>query len=225
MTVSKHLVEIRYKPAARVLDRRGEITDALVTELLNQWNITPNKIDLSSESDKNIIAFFSYKNLGLVSQSPHDKEFFQEKATQFIKTAWPHVPTTELIRVGIRSTFYIASSGFTETFEGYKSKFLKTTDEELKVFNSNLVDVGFALNFSDGDVKFNIQTGPMEREQAKSFFGDEEELPEAGIYVDIDFFRDSFDVSTPQRTILSMLSAGIVKAEEVKDIFCQKLVG
>jgi len=61
--ISKHILEIRYKPNSRFLDRRGEIAYILSGQMFDQWNIGNNRIDFANKKHHNIEAFFSYRNL------------------------------------------------------------------------------------------------------------------------------------------------------------------
>src|SRR5205807_988240 len=74
----------------------------------------------------------------------------------------------------------------------YKSHFLAMPDKRLKTFNGTLADLGIALNFNgEGNTKFNISTGAMNKEQTKQFFTDPSLLPEVGIFTDTDFFNEN----------------------------------
>ncbi len=48
--ISKHIIEARFKPNARFLDRRGAVADSLAASnlLFEHWNTTANRIDFKS---------------------------------------------------------------------------------------------------------------------------------------------------------------------------------
>ena len=71
--IAEYVVEIRFKPNARVLDKRGEIASNLLSKLLNQWSISSNQILLSSKENLDTKAVFSFKNVSFVSNYPNDK--------------------------------------------------------------------------------------------------------------------------------------------------------
>ena len=77
--ISKHLVEIRYKPSSRFLDKRGEIADLLSSTTFDQWNISSNRIDFSSKEQENIGAFISFRNLGLFTNYPNTQDFLWKR--------------------------------------------------------------------------------------------------------------------------------------------------
>ncbi|OJI06584.1 hypothetical protein BK004_02790 [bacterium CG10_46_32] len=218
-TISKHLVEIRYKPNSRFLDKRGEVADLLSNSIFDQWNISTNKINFSSKKDDNIEAFFSFRNLGLFTNYPNTQDFFLEKAKDFIKSAWNYFPTGNIIRVGVRSTYLFETRDFKNTFDKYRSKFLALSDEDIKEFDGDLIDLGFPLNFSIGEDFFNVNTGPMEKDQSKEMvLNDEEELPTTGVYIDVDYFRKEFSPHTTQKNILEFVDKGIQKADKISKL-------
>jgi len=47
---------------------------------------------------------------------------------------------------------------------------------------------------------------------------DDEELPEAGIYVDIDYFKKNFLHTLTQKNVLDFIDTGIEKAGNIKDL-------
>lgn len=215
---SKHLIEIRYKPSSRFLDKRGEIAEMLSSSTFDQWNISTNRISFSSKETEDIGAFISYRNLGLFTAHPNTKDVFVEKAKDFIRSSWNYFATDKITRVGIRSTYLIETKGFKESFDKYRKKFLALSDEDISQFGGDLVDLGFPLNFSVDEDFFNINTGPMEKSQSKEFVIDDKELPSAGVFVDVDYFRKEFSPHTTQRNILDFLDKGIDKAEKIKTL-------
>lgn len=215
---SKHIIEIRYKPNSRFLDKRGEIAELLASTLFDQWNISNNRIDFSNKENGNLLAFFSFRNLGLFTNYPNTTDFFNKKAKDFIRSAWTHFSTDKITRIGIRSTYIVESESFKISFDEYRKKFLGLSDEDLKRFDGDLIDVGFPLSFAIGEDFFNINTGPMEKSQAKEFLIDTEELPASGIYVETDYFRKEFSPHITQKNVLDFVDKGIDKAEKIKDL-------
>jgi hypothetical protein len=215
---SKHIIEIRYKSNPRFLDRRGEIVEMLSGSLFDQWSIANNRIDFTSKKNENIAAFFSYRNLGLFSNYPNTTEYFKDKAREFIRAAWSYFLTKKITRIGIMSIYLIESKNFKESFDRYRSSFLGLSDDNLKKFEGDLIDLGFPLNFTVGEDFFNITTGPMEKIQSKEFIINDEELPDAGIYIDVDYFRKELSPYITQKNVLEFLDKGIEKADKVKSV-------
>lgn len=223
--ISKHIIEIRFRPDARFLDRRGAIASSLSfsSRLFKHWNISPNRIDFTSENNPHVRAFFSYRNLGLVSVSPNETAFFVESAESFVKSAWSDLPNTEFSRIGVRSMLLVETDNFEEAVDAYLKHFLKLTDEDLKEFGGNLIDVGIPINFADDKgTHFNVVTGPMEREQAKQRLG-ELELPPVGFFVDVDYFRKNFSPDIKQKNVLDLLKDGVEKAKLVTTLIVNRV--
>ncbi len=216
-TISKHVLEVRYKPDPRFLDRRGEIAGIISRQQFDQWNIGSNRIEFASKKHLGIGAFFSYRNLGFFSEYPVLTDDFNKKAKEFFKSTWTYFPTNQITRIGVRSTFLVESKNFKAVFDKYKSLFLGLKDEHIKKFGGDLIDLGFPLNFAIGEEFFNIITGPMEKKQSKEFVMDADELPETGVYIDVDYFRKEFSPYITQKNIMDLIDRGVEKAKEIKN--------
>lgn len=226
-SVTKHFLEVRFQPLPTILDKRGMVTETLLSELFDFWNINQNRIDIVSTGNKNISAYVTYANYGLISESPNTSELFIEQAQELIKKIWTIIPSNRTLRVGIRTFHYFSEKkSFDTLLRLYKNHFLSIPDKRLKVFNSTLADIGIALNFDgEGNTKFNINTGAMQKEQAKQFFADHSLLPEVGIFTDTDFFNESHSqLSTlKQRDFLNLVTQGVNKAKSVQSIVTETL--
>ncbi len=214
--ITNHLVEIRFKPNPRFLDNRGFIADQIVeNSVFNHWIISENRIDFSSNKNLGLSAFFSFRNLGVTSNYPATKKEFLNITEEYIKSVWEHFITNSIVRIGVRSVYLIESENLTKTFNMYKSKFLKLSDNDIKKFGGELVDVGFPLNFVDGKNFFNIMTGPMEKKQSKNIFGDN--AFESGIYLEVDYFKEEISPHIIQKHTIQFVQNGIKKANSIAE--------
>ncbi len=201
------------------MDKRGVIAESLVGELLNGWSIGNNRINFTNKENKNFGAIVSYKNFGFISESPNDTNFFSENSKDFVKKTWNYIPTGKITRIGVRSTYLVEQSNFEKALENLKKEFLNLNGGKLEKFGGELVDVGLPLNFKEGDIKFNINFGVMEKEQSSQFFIDEESVPDCGVFIDVDYFQDdnfSF-VSAKQSNILQFIDNGLTKSKSVME--------
>ena len=219
--ISEHVVEIRFKPNARVLDKRGEIASTLLSTLLNQWSISSNQILLSSKENLDVKAVFSFKNVSFVSNYPNDSKFFLKNAEAFIKSAWSLFPNNEIVRVGVRTKYLIPTKDFKSTFDSYRKNFLALKDEQIKEIGGTLIDLGFPLNFTDGDNFFNIMTGPMEKAQFGQFLKEQEDIFENGVFLDFDYFKQEFSPYTKQKDIIDFLKLGVEKADKACSVISE----
>lgn len=217
--IQKHILEIRFTPTPSIVDKRGVIAESLVSELLNGWSIGNNRINFTNKENKNFGAFVSYKNFGFISESPNDTDFFLENSKDFVKKTWNYIPTGKITRIGIRSTYLIEQSNFEKALENLKKEFLNLNSGKLEKFGGELVDVGLPLNFKEGDVKFNINFGVMEKEQSSQFFIDEESVPDCGVFIDVDYFQDDIfsSVSVKQSNVLQFIDNGLTKSKNVME--------
>lgn len=213
-TITEYVIEIRFKPNAKVLDKRGEIATSLISKLLDQWTISNNQISLTSKENTDVKAMFSFRNISFVSNHPNDEKFFLEKAEEYIKSAWTHFPTNEIVRIGVRTKFLISSTDFKTIFDAYRKNFLALSDEQLKKIGGTLVDLGFPLNFVDEDNFFNVMTGPMEKEQFNQFLKTQEDIFDNGVFIDFDYFKQEFSPHIKQKDIIDFLKLGVKKAND-----------
>jgi hypothetical protein len=219
--ISKYVIEIRFKPDPRFLDKRGEIAAKLTgpRALFQGWRISPNRIDFTTPRDQNLTAFFSFSNLGLVSASPNKVENFTKSAENWLRATWSEfLHKADLTRIGIRSIFFIETDSFEKCYDAYRERFLKLSDEELDRFGGELIEIGFPLNFRKGEDYFNLVTGPMRDIQAKlpQFLG-RTDLPAVGIYLDVDFYRKDLP-RMELKDVLELLNIGVDKAEEIASL-------
>jgi hypothetical protein len=223
--ISKHVVEVRFKPNAAILDKRGQIAESLTVKQFDFWSISDNRIDFVNKDCKHISGFLSFRNAGFSSVYPMTVEYFVENAKDFIQRAWIFFGTNEVIRIGVRSTFLSEVSDFENTLRAYREHFLKLNDEEVKEFGGQLVDVGFPLNFVMGGKRFNIMTGPMKKAQALIQYGNEEGIPETAIFLDVDYFKSEFGKEFRLKEALNFIEEGTQKAREINKLICNWICG
>lgn len=221
-TIVNHIFEIRVKPDARFLDKKGSVADQMINPKLNHWNISRNRIDFTSSDSPELTAFFSFRKLGVASRAPISTDEFKKTTEEFIKSAWQHFATNTIIRLGVRSIFLTQVSDFKKAFDTYREKFLKLGNSDLNKFGGDLVDLGFPLNFIEGDNFFNISTGPMEDKQSKDIFGDK--AFKTGLFLDVDYFRKEVSPHIIPKHIVSFVEDGIKKANMVLQQITQLII-
>lgn len=211
--LSNHILEVRFRPSPRFLDEKGHIAAHMTNDEFNHWNISSNRIDFSSSEHPELAAFFSFSNLGVTSAPPASTADFLNTVKEYIKSAWQHFEKETIIRMGVRSKYLIEVSSITKAFNAYKNKFLKLSDDDITKFGGELVDVGFPLNFIAGDNFFNVNTGSMEKKQSEGIFG--EKAFEAGIYVEVDYFRKEISPNIIVKHVISFVNDGTKKADSI----------
>jgi len=217
VTISKHIVEIRFKPDGTMLDRQGQTANILVNgdNLFNQWSIA-GRVNLSTDDNPNIKAFISHRNVGITSYHPNDSDFFVMEASKFIQSAWSLFSNMPLLRLGVRSTLLVSVEDFDETVERYRNKFLKLDSDDFQQLGGEMVDLGFPIKFVSGDDCFNIMTGPMKSDQARLYMKevDPKHFPDVGMFLDVDYFRTEFK-RMKQQAICDYINSGVKKAYNI----------
>lgn len=195
--VSESVLEVRFKPDPRVLDRRGEWADVLSAKLgMSRWQIIENRLDLSSEKSKER-AFLSFRNFGYIADDVRGPDAWRERASAVVHAIFRlsgfHSPLL-IERIGVRGRFCMPFSGtFAELREAFSQSYVGPADPLMSALGEGvrLEDVGAPLNFSDELGNFNTTCGPMGREQLGEFFKKRSDLPEVGLYYDIDYWQRS----------------------------------
>ena len=190
----QQVFELRFEPMGAFLDIRGKLADHVRKEMFKHWAIGENRLDFwdsdKREEDKNT-AFVSYRNCGFVSIQPPTENFFEDKASKFLRVlstssvfAFPRAT-----RLGVRSSFFAYSHlPFSELCQKFYHHFYQ--EQITRLFGGTVEDVGIIVNLRKDKSFFNITTGPMKKEQAVQYFkaklGD---LKDVGVYFDIDYFQ------------------------------------
>jgi hypothetical protein len=189
-SLSAHLFEIRYKPSAKILDKRGEWADVLATEMgFSHWNIGPNRIDINDEDGHS--CFVSFRNAGYAARDAIHSTF-QDNAVKFFKAVlqlddFPKPLSVE--RIGVRQKYLSPFDGaFEELVERFTKHYIRLTDQAVEAIGGKLIDIGAPLNFADRHGNFNTQAGPVAKEQGKQLMEGREDLPAIGFYYDIDYW-------------------------------------
>lgn len=190
---NKFIFEIRYKPNPKVLDYRGIWAEKISDHMkLSEWRIAENRIDVFDKDAKNR-AFVGFNNSGFVSNDVPTANYFPEKTVKFFKFVLDIDGFDSPIfvaRIGVRSKFFKAYVGtFNDLINKYSTQYLILTDKAKEIINADLTDIGGPLNFKDSHGNFNTMSGPMKAEQAKQYLEREDDLPDVGLYFEIDYWQ------------------------------------
>lgn len=214
----EQILEVRFKPDPKILDKRGDIAATLGDAFLNKWSITPNSIELKSENEAKVKAFFGFRNMGVSSNYPYPKDDFLNLAKDYIKRGWHLIPFNNLERIGVSTKLIVETDNFTEYLRIFREKFIALNDDQLGQFGGDLVDISIPLNFSEGLNQFNIVLGPIQKEELEVFFKDQEKtIPDYGLFSHVDYFTTEISPSIKQKDILTFIDTGVAKADSVMD--------
>ena len=227
--ISEHVLEVRYKPNAKILDYRGTWAEGISKEMeLDQWGIVENRVDVYNK-DKTILAFVGYKNAGFVVHDAQTKNYFSDKAVKFFKYLFSlegFGKELHVNRIGVRSRFAKKYDGpFEELVQKYEQNYLTLNPEAAKVIDAELVDIGGPLNFKDKAGNFNTMSGPMESKQLVRFFDrDSDTLPEVSLFFDIDYWIKPDEIMAERHVLNKVKTFAEASWERFEDI-CHIVIG
>lgn len=190
---NKFIFEIRYKPNAKVLDYRGIWAERISSHMkLPEWRIVENRIDVFDKDAKNR-AFVGFRNSGFTSNDVPTANYFPDQTVKFFKFVLEMEGFDAPIfvtRIGVRAKFYRSSNvNFNDLLERYSTRYLTLTDKAKEIMSADLIDIGGPVNFKDSHGNFNTMSGPMKEAQAKQYLERKDDLPEVGLYFDIDYWK------------------------------------
>jgi len=188
------LVEVRYKPNARILDFRGTWAKAISEFMeLPHWQIVENRIDIFTE-DRAIRAFVGFRNAGLGLLESPNRSYFGDQATKLLRFVLELEGFGDPLlveRLGVRSKFCDPFKGtFDDLRDRFSSRYITLTDRAKVAIGADarLVDIGAPLNMADRLGNFNSMSGPMAKDQFPRLFMKDEVFPDVGLYYDIDYW-------------------------------------
>ena len=204
--INETVFEMRFRPNARILDRRGDWASRLADHMsLQHWHIRDNRIDVFSQA-RDIHCFVGFRNAGMVVLNAPTRNFFSDKVGRFLKWLFGEKEfegNVSVGRLGVRGKFCTPYEG---TFQSLSQRLAErysplTTEAQKALGDVELIDIGLNLNFKDRLGSFNTGCGPMDTEQLKEFFPREEDLPEVGLFYDIDYFSNPTKALAPKDII------------------------
>ena len=213
MIEKKYVSEIRFIPRPDFLDMMGKMANALVNSSFTNWKISQNRVEVTN---KDSLFFVTYSSLGFVTVKKDEMKDCMERLSIALNILGDLPPT----RWGVR-IYTIASSNkqFPKLLDEYKKELLNFKPSDFSKIGGELKDVGVSYVFQRDAQKYHIQTGPMEKEQAKDFFPDAK-LTKRGIFVDLDIYKDSFFVDDKRkRKIENFINDSFIEGEKVIDQF------
>lgn len=116
-----------------------------------------------------------------------------------------------IIRSGVRIFCVIKNIDFKKGLDKMKKLFVDTKNEFFTQFTDDIIDIGFPINFQSGNAKYNLSMGPMRLSQIQSFFDIKEGLPDEGLFIDVDYFREQYDA----KDCKAFIEEGAVKTIEM----------
>lgn len=199
--VAEEILEIRYQPRASFLSHMGELADYIRDrEVFPFWEIDTNTINFrdAQKAPKQLHAFFSYRNAGLVAQDPPTRNFFRDKAIQYWKAieSNKHFPIPQVQRIGVRNRCFVASSLAFESLEERAYGFLCRPDV-LRIMGGRRSDHQVVLETRDGNLKGRLAIGCMHKDEAQRLYKfPSPHFESTGVFIDLDTATESIESGT-----------------------------
>jgi hypothetical protein len=192
--INSQLLEFRFKPNPEFLDIRGKLAEELSDQLsFEHWNIIDNRVDVFKK-DSVLRAFVGFRNAGFSSMCSPTRNYFFDNCSKFINKLFSYEifeKGLEIQRIGFKTSFCNSYDG---TFEDLKdrifSRYMILSDGTKNVHDQSAKTVDIAINLILKDKFGNFATtcGPMIKDQLKEYFPGEKELPDIGLFYDIDYW-------------------------------------
>lgn len=193
--VAEELTEIRYKPSGSFLDQIGQIADIIEGKgLFPHWEIDQHAINFrdSAEGAKKTSAFITYNNAGYISFDAPTQNFFHEKASSF----WKNIEQLSIFkippiqRLGLRNKCFVKVNHTFETLEKKLFDSLFSLDISAKIGGKRM-DSQVVFDLVEKDKNIRLILGPLKPDEAKKHFRFESEhFSSAGLFIDIDIYKD-----------------------------------
>jgi hypothetical protein len=171
-----------------------------------------------------MIEFVPCANSSFIENFPTNNFFSDQcvKAFKFIMALDEFDLPLDVERQGVRlRTLKPFSGSMIELVKRCKARYYGIKAEAEAALDGELVDIGGALNFRGKFGNFNTSGGPMLTEQAKSFFPKASELPDVGLFMDIDYWTKPDKRMTADeivRTIRQFSSECLQKQARITDL-------
>lgn len=204
--LAEQILEIRFRPDARVIDRRGALATAISAQLgLPHWQLIENRVDLWNE-DEDTRAFVGFRNMGFILRRYSLPGNFIDHANNFVRYVLSQQPfgAVPLLveRLGVRVRFAMpVRAPFASLVDRYQQRVFPVQPAYRSLFGGVLTDIGAPLYFKTELGKLHTHGGPMEKWQIRNFFDyvKEDRLPDVALYTDLDYSTVPAEPLTTER--------------------------
>ncbi len=194
LMLAEHIVEIRHAAAGTFLDVRGYVADYIRTSgFLPHWSIQTNIVNFRDKEDKveKEGGFVGYKSLGYFVYNADTKNFFADRANAFLKLIMEnkHYTIPDMTRFGVRTKVFIPCD---LTFEAINSKFFNRlfTEGAVKLIGGQEKDFQIIIDLIEQEFDVRLRGGPIHKNEAGKHLNFEaEQFKNAGIFLDIDYYK------------------------------------
>lgn len=189
--VTEEILEVRYVPRGSFLTQAGDIADYICDQgLFPHWEIDSNTIKFrdAARAPKNLHAFMSYRNAGIVAIDSPTANFFQEKSAKY----WRAIETNKLFnipsiqRIGVRHRYFIEVDKPFEDIETAMFNYL-CNPSVLSALDGKRKDMQVVIDADTKIGKLRAIFGPLTKGQAHELFTFQSpHFKNAGVFIDLD---------------------------------------
>ena len=191
--ITDHVVEVRFKPNARILDYRGQWAELIAEHLkATEWSVVDNRIDVFDKGDARRF-FLAFRNCGATIKDAPTEAFFLDHAIKFFEfvLAFGVIPKPVVVeRIGVRlRSFRATEADFDRLLKRYMTRVWPLTPEATEAFGGELVDIGGLLQLQGRRGRLQHADGPDAHRAGKAMDGaDESAYPKIGVFMDCDYW-------------------------------------
>lgn len=180
--------DFRYNPVPVFSDVRGQLVALHGFKDLN-WRVHENNILIISPSEKTQI-IINPDRYNFSSEYIPNLGFLRSKLEKYTDGLKKLLQINKVQRIGLKSTFIKSVQGeFPDLVTRYLKIFSRFNNEDWKALGGKPVDIGYPINFKEGESFINTMQGPMKKEQLETqFFQFKGDFPKLACFFDIDIF-------------------------------------
>jgi hypothetical protein len=214
----EYVLELKFKNNPIILDKLGKTTFKLLDSYFVHWEVSNGNMLKVWNDDKTFEGFFTYFRFGARFKDLDDKEAL----IKFVRNILEMFPYLEAQRLGFRiKRFVMGENSFDELKDLYKENLVIDDVTDLMPSGVSDIDYAFTILLKHKNNKVNVSSGPMEKDQAKIFFKEPDNLKDSGVFLDTDYYRE-FDPNVPIK--LKEIKEFLDSAEEISEEISENLI-
>jgi hypothetical protein len=219
-TLKRETFELRFFPMAAFFDRRSGLLDLLYRDSrtkknnFQHWQLDQNRVALF-DADGSRTFSCSFQNCAFSCVDPPTDNYSHDQILKYFGATADYFgdKIENVLRAGFRRIQVVPVKDFDELTKKLVDAFVKVENPLFQALGSSLNDLKlFPFVFKHGGNKYQITLGPTTREELKTLWGDDPELPERAMYVDVDYYAVQPAIHTD---LTKYVAEFLAKAKEI----------